>query len=129
MLDDLLADVNRQGGNAGSTGLEPVVSLELFFEGNDDPGSIGCNLTDHPGVDRFYAVLRGIRDRPDVHGVRSASPKSWAQMSGRSATTSTSSPPPHPRTSQSGPSNSTRIRPSTGGPTFLPSPYRSAPTS
>jgi hypothetical protein len=69
VLDELLADINRQGGNAGSTGREPVVSLELFFEGNTDTGSIGCNLTDHPGVDRFYAVLRGIRDRVDVHAV------------------------------------------------------------
>jgi hypothetical protein len=47
----------------------PVVSLEDFFEGNEDPGSIGCNLLDHPGVQRFYDHLRMIRSRPDVQDV------------------------------------------------------------
>lgn len=65
MLDDLLADIDRQG----DAGPEPVVGLELFFDGNDDPGSIGCNLPDHPGINRFYTVLRAIRDRADVYGV------------------------------------------------------------
>jgi hypothetical protein len=69
VLDDLLADINRQGGHKGGAGPDPVVNLELFFEGNDDPGSIGCNLPDHPGIDRFYAVLRHIRERADVYGV------------------------------------------------------------
>jgi hypothetical protein len=33
----------------------PVVSLEAFFEGNDDYGSIGCNLleSEHPGPPGF----------------------------------------------------------------------------
>jgi hypothetical protein len=70
VLDDLLAEIDRQGGHAGDVGREPVISLELFFEGNDDPGSIGCNLPDHPGVHHFYTVLRHIRDRADVHDVR-----------------------------------------------------------
>ena len=39
------------------------------FEGNDDLGSIGCNLLDHPGPAHFYEVLRSIRDRSEVHGV------------------------------------------------------------
>lgn len=47
----------------------PVVSLESFFDGNDDVGSLGCNLTDHPGMERFYAILKQIRDRNDVHDV------------------------------------------------------------
>jgi hypothetical protein len=67
-LTELLAEIERQGGWDG-TGPLPVVDLELFFDGNDDPASIGCNLTDHPGTARFSAVLRAIRDRPDVHGV------------------------------------------------------------
>jgi hypothetical protein len=50
-------------------GPEPVVDLELFFDGNDDLGSIGCNLADHPGPAHFYTVFRSIRDRADVHGV------------------------------------------------------------
>src|SRR5262245_38111426 len=69
MLAKLLAEIERQGGYEHGVGAEPVVDLELFFDGNDDPGSIGCNLIDHPGPAHFYAVLRSIRDRPDVHGV------------------------------------------------------------
>jgi hypothetical protein len=40
VLDDLLADITRQGSDAGDIGREPVVSLNLFFEGNDDPASM-----------------------------------------------------------------------------------------
>jgi len=63
VLSDLLAEIERQGGD------EPIVSLELFFDGNDDEASIGPNLIDHPGVASFYATLRAIRDRSDVYGV------------------------------------------------------------
>ena len=49
---------------------EPMaVSLEDFFEGNRDLGSIGCNLMEHPGIGRFYEVFRAIRERPEVGGV------------------------------------------------------------
>lgn len=47
----------------------PVVSLEDFFEGNEDLGSIGCNLIDHPGVDTFYKILKDVRERDDVQDV------------------------------------------------------------
>jgi hypothetical protein len=47
----------------------PVVSITQFFDGNDDPGSIGCNLPDHPGMDVFREVLTGLLQRPDVEGV------------------------------------------------------------
>ena len=46
----------------------PVVSLEEFFEGNDDTGSIGCNLS-LPGPQYFYDILKGIRSRPGVQDV------------------------------------------------------------
>jgi hypothetical protein len=46
-----------------------VVSIDRFFDGNDDLGSIGCNLVDHPGVDRFRQVLAGLLDRQDVEAV------------------------------------------------------------
>src|SRR5262249_50724473 len=38
-------------------------------DGNDDLGSIGCNLVEHPGVDRFYSVFRGIKVCPEVQDV------------------------------------------------------------
>ncbi|MCE7007599.1 hypothetical protein LWC34_32965 [Kibdelosporangium philippinense] len=64
MLADLLAEIASQEGTA-----EPVVPLELFFDGNDDPASIGCNLSPHPGVSRFASVLGSIRSQSSVHDV------------------------------------------------------------
>ena len=64
----LIEAIQRQGLPNPRTPL-PVVVLEAFFEGNDDPGSIGCNLEPHPGVDAFYRILREIRARPDVQDV------------------------------------------------------------
>jgi len=46
-----------------------IVSVERFFDGNDDPGSIGCNLIEHPGVDTFRDVLTGLLRRRDVQAV------------------------------------------------------------
>jgi len=46
-----------------------IVAAERFFDGNDDFGSIGCNLTDHPGVDAFRDVFARLLRRPDVQAV------------------------------------------------------------
>lgn len=46
-----------------------IVAAERFFDGNDDLGSIGCNLTDHPGVDAFRDIFAGLLRRPDVQAV------------------------------------------------------------
>jgi hypothetical protein len=48
----------------------PLLTLEEFFEGNQDAGSIGCNLPDVPGPRVFYEVFRQLRERPDVADVR-----------------------------------------------------------
>ena|ERR1700761_6819499 len=48
---------------------EQIVSVERFFDGNDDPGSIGCNLMEHPGVDVFRNLLTGLLQRSDVQAV------------------------------------------------------------
>jgi hypothetical protein len=48
----------------------PLLSLEEFFEGNEDVGSIGCNLEKCPPPSEFYALLKEFRDRPDVSDVR-----------------------------------------------------------
>lgn len=47
----------------------PLVSLEDFFTGNEDYGSIGCNLGEHPGPQLFFEHLKGIRARHDVQDV------------------------------------------------------------
>ena len=44
----------------------PLVSLELFFDGNDDCGSIGYNLPDQISPQQFREILQPIRDRKDV---------------------------------------------------------------
>ena len=64
----LIEAIRRQGLPSPDAPL-PVVTLEQFFDGNDDLGSIGCNLIDHPGTASFFATLRAIRDRPNVHNV------------------------------------------------------------
>ena len=48
----------------------PTVTIDDFFDGNDDLGSIGCNLISHPGVDKFYKSFADIRSRNDVQDVR-----------------------------------------------------------
>lgn len=47
-----------------------LVSIEEFFDGNDDLGSIGCNLCEHPGLDAFREVLSSLANRNDVRSVR-----------------------------------------------------------
>lgn len=46
-----------------------VIPVAQFFDGNDDLGSIGCNLDPHPGIDVFRSVLTGLLRRPDVQAV------------------------------------------------------------
>ena len=46
-----------------------LVPLHLFFDGNDDEGSIGCNLVPHPGIELFRQRLLGLLERPDVTAV------------------------------------------------------------
>src|SRR4051812_20194485 len=46
-----------------------IVSIERFFDGNDDLGSIGCNLTEHPGMDVFRDILTGLLRHRSVEAV------------------------------------------------------------
>jgi hypothetical protein len=60
-----------------------VVSIEDFFYGNSDYGSIGCNLSNHRGPQFFFEILLGIRDRAEVQDVLveinevTADPQTW----------------------------------------------------
>lgn len=67
-LRDVHAEIARLGGYRGS-GPEPLLSLDLFFDGNEDEASIACNLEPHPGVANIASVLRAIRARADVQDV------------------------------------------------------------
>ena len=46
-----------------------IVEISRFFDGNDDLASIGCNLSDHPGMDVFRTVLTRLVSRTDVRAV------------------------------------------------------------
>ena len=60
MTQDLHARIADLGGQA----VNPVVPLDLFFEGNEDLVSFAPNLDSHPGIARIYAVLREIAELP-----------------------------------------------------------------
>ena len=64
-----LIEAIRQQGLPSADAPLPIVTLEQFFDGNDDLGSIGCNLTKHPGIEFFHNTLRTIRDRSNVKDV------------------------------------------------------------
>ena len=64
LLDNIKAKNHPFAGGPG-----PTVGLQDFFEGNDDTGSIGCNLLSSPGPQRFYEVFKGLGARSDVQGV------------------------------------------------------------
>jgi hypothetical protein len=46
-----------------------MVPVGTFFDGNDDQGSIGCNLNPHPGIDTFRRILTELTARDDVTAV------------------------------------------------------------
>lgn len=65
----LIAEIRRQGSATQQWSQAPLVSLEMFFDGNEDPGSIGPNLVPHPGLSTFFETLLAVREREDVQGV------------------------------------------------------------
>lgn len=70
-LERLIARINCNGDINDPTTPRPLVTLEEFFEGNEDYGSIGYNFSpDQPAPAEFYELLKRIRDRPDVADVR-----------------------------------------------------------
>ena len=46
-----------------------VISIDRFFDGNDDAESIGCTLLEHPGMETFEKILVGLTRHPDVEAV------------------------------------------------------------
>jgi hypothetical protein len=46
-----------------------LVTIAEFFDGNDDLGSIGCNLSEHPGLDHFKKILSDLEKRSEVEQV------------------------------------------------------------
>jgi hypothetical protein len=49
---------------------EIIVTIEDFFEGNDDFGSIGCNIyPDQPSLSDFYKRFKGIKQNESVDNI------------------------------------------------------------
>jgi len=46
-----------------------LVPIAEYFDGNDDPASIGCNLAEHPGVEAFRSMFAELAKRPDVAAI------------------------------------------------------------
>lgn len=61
--------VEALGGMYSDDHDNPTVSVDEFFTGNRDLGSIGCNPRKHPGIETFHRVLKGIEGKPGVSGV------------------------------------------------------------
>ena len=70
-LEGLIARINRAGNINDPATPRPLVTLEEFFEGNSDYGSIGYNFApDQPAPAEFYELFKRIRRRPEVADVR-----------------------------------------------------------
>jgi hypothetical protein len=67
--EHLRARVNRNGPINDVAVPRPLLTLEEFFDGNNDYGSIGCNLPDSVRPTEFFEVFRKLRDRADVGDV------------------------------------------------------------
>ena len=66
----LIERINRNGDINDPDTPRPLLTLEEFFEGNDDYGSIGCNFHQgQPAPSEFYALFLQIRERPEVENV------------------------------------------------------------
>jgi len=69
-LERLKERIFRAGDINDPATARPLVSLEEFFDGNDDFGSIGYNFyPDQPAPSDFYELFKRIRSRPEVANV------------------------------------------------------------
>ena len=68
-LECITARVNRAGDINDRNSPRPLLSLEEFFDGNDEIGSIGANLIPTPAPAEMLVALKRIRDRGDVQNV------------------------------------------------------------
>lgn len=64
--DLLISEIAKQK----TVGGEIAVPLDLFFAGNNDKGSIGCNLGDsQPPIQEFYRTFQLLRERREVQDI------------------------------------------------------------
>jgi hypothetical protein len=63
----LISSAKALGYSMG--GARVLVNRSQFFDGNDDLGSIGCNLPEHPGIAAFDDAFHEIENMEGVAGV------------------------------------------------------------
>lgn len=69
-LERVTERVNRLGDPNDPETPRALLTLDEFFEGNTDAGSIGCNLPNPPEPKTFYTLFKSISQRPDVKDIR-----------------------------------------------------------
>ena len=69
-LERITERVNRLGHPDEPGTPRPLLTIDEFFEGNAEVGSIGCNLDGAPSPDAFYSLFQAIAQRPDVRDIR-----------------------------------------------------------
>lgn len=69
-LDRITERVNRLGHPDEPDTPRPLLTVDEFFDGNAEVGSIGCNLDSAPTPDEFHALFRTIAQRQDVLDIR-----------------------------------------------------------
>lgn len=69
-LERITERVNRLGHPDDPETPRPLVTLEEFFTGNSEAGSIGCNLPSAPSPEQFHGLFQAIARRPEVADIR-----------------------------------------------------------
>lgn len=71
-ISDEVITATRPSGTAPADfgPLARLLSVAEFFEGNENPESIGWNLPDPPSPQEFHRLLAGIAARPEVADIR-----------------------------------------------------------
>jgi hypothetical protein len=69
-LERITERVTRRGHPDDPNTPRPLVTVDEFFDGNSEVGSIGCNLDSTPSPERFYALFQEIARRPEVKDIR-----------------------------------------------------------
>ena len=69
-LERITERVTRLGHPDDPKTPRPLLTIDEFFDGNLEVGSIGCNLDSVPAPERFFELFRTIAKRPDVKDIR-----------------------------------------------------------
>jgi hypothetical protein len=81
-LERITERISREGDVNKASTRRPLLTLEEFFEGNEDDCSVWCNCIPPPSIAESFALLKQIRSRAEVADVRVEvtqfdSPKEW----------------------------------------------------